>query len=182
LQKDPKTKKGFGLTVKLINTPVFGRGISGTMMRKHVAQEDWRAFIENTPLKKDADKLRAWQIVTGKIAPTPQAGPALEETIFKMVEGALDEKAKKTVGAEIESQKNKGKPQDQAVAIALSKKERDEIKEEEIEEMSAMGTGAVAGPGAALKKKKSLIREEDPTIEEIMNYLLNDLGVVTNAN
>ena len=175
-------KKGFGLTVKLINTPVFGRGISGTMMRKHVAQEDWRAFIENTPLKKDADKLRAWQIVTGKIAPTPQAGPALEETIFKMVEGALDEKAKKTVGAEIESQKNKGKPQDQAVAIALSKKERDEIKEEEIEEMSAMGTGAVAGPGAALKKKKSLIREEDPTIEEIMNYLLNDLGVVTNAN
>jgi hypothetical protein len=65
----------------------------------------------------------------------------------------------------------------------LSKKERGEIKEEEIEEMSAMGAGALAGPGAEEKRRRaSIIREEDPTIEEIMNYLLNDLGVVTNAN
>ena len=39
------------------------------------------------------------------------------------------EKAEKTVGDEIKTQKGKGKEQDQAVAIALSKKERGEIKE-----------------------------------------------------
>ena len=53
---------------------------------------------------------------------------------------------------------------------------------EDLDEMSAMGAGAVAGPGTAKKKKKSLIREEDPTIDEIMNYLFNDLGVIANAN
>ena len=70
---------------------MFGQGISGTMMRKHIAADDWKTFIENTPLKKDRDKLRAWQIVTGKIQPTPQAMPALEETLFRMVEQSLNE-------------------------------------------------------------------------------------------
>ena len=173
-------KNGFGITVNQINTPVFGKGISGTMMRAHIAKEDWKSFIENTPLEKDIDKLRAWQIVTGKVQPTPQAGPALEETIFKMVEGALNEKAKKTVSDEIKSQKQKGKPQDQAVAIALSKKERGEIKKEET------SVAGVEGYPVAGKKKKrkapSIIREEDPTIEEILDYLLSDLGVITNAS
>ena len=173
-------KNGFGITVNQINTPVFGKGISGTMMRAHIAKEDWKFFIENTPLEKDVDKLRAWQIVTGKIQPIPQAGPTLEETIFRMVENALDEKAKKTVSDEIKSQKQKGKPQDQAVAIALSKKERGEIKKEET------SVAGVEGYPVAGKKKKrkaaSIIREEDPTIDEILDYLLSDLGVITNAS
>ena len=173
-------KNGLGITVRQINTPVFGKGISGTMMRVHVAKEDWKSFIENIPLEKDIDKLRAWQIVTGKLQPIPQAGPNLEETIFRMVENALNEKAKKTVSDEIRSQKKKGKPQDQAVAIALSKKERGEIKKEET------SVAGVEGYPVAGKKKKrkapSIIREEDPTIDEILDYLLNDLGVITNAS
>ena len=196
-------KKGYGLTVKLINTPIFGKGISGTMMRKHIVKEDWKAFIDNTPLKKDRDKLRAWQIVTGKIQPTPQAAPALEETLFKMVESLMegavsittkvgdgafnrdpkkedcfDHSEYKTFDAKVACVKNKkDPPKDPKAYVASVLRDKGEI-----EEMSAMGAGAVAGPGAAQKKKKSLIREEDPTIDEIMNYLLNDLGVVANAN
>ena len=373
-------KKGYGLTVKLIDTPVFGQGISGTMMRKHIAKEDWRSFIDNTPLEKDQDKLRAWQIVTGKIQPSPQAGPVLEETIYKMVREALTEKegrgvgdrirgvmqsdpvksvmgkvdkaawagskttsrgklgkmsiapkeintigdlrklmkvmkaskagkagAKRAISAlgggalfqaidgvrkisdlyqkmynaqdnfltgtgmdalnvddnvakiiddrvedaflkylmvkmknasddeplpnatkmiqgylkntfggwsvapgqsasftmaregknrslnEVESEKQRRwacaqMGDDFKGERKLTKKQakemcKSEVEEsEEIEEMSAMGAGAVAGPGTAQKKKKSLIREEDPTIDEVLNYLLNDLGVITNAN
>ena len=89
-------------------------------------------------------------------------------------------KQKKTVSDEIRSQKKKGKPQDQAVAIALSKKERGEIKKEET------SVAGVEGYPVAGKKKKrkapSIIREEDPTIDEILDYLLNDLGVITNAS
>ena len=197
-------KQGLGLTVKLINTPIFGKGISGTMMRKHVAKEDWKAFIDNTPLKKDQDKLRAWQIVTGKIQPTPQAMPALEETLFKMVESIMEAEISTTVVANRDTEKktkvskagqqrvskkiahligDEGKNKEQAAAIAYSMEERGELEDtEDLDEMSAMGGGAVAGYSGKQKGKKSLIREEDPTIEEIMNYLLNDLGVVANAN
>ena len=184
-------KQGLGLTVKLINTPVFGQGISGTMMRKHIAADDWKTFIENTPLKKDRDKLRAWQIVTGKIQPTPQAIPALEEAVFRMVEQSLDE-------VESEKQRRWACAQlgdDFKGERKLTKKQAKEMCSSEVEEsaeldeisaMGGAGGGAVEGYPVGGKKRKrkapSLIREEDPTIEEVMNYLFNDLGVVVNAN
>ena len=89
------------------------------------------------------------------------------------------ENAEKTVDDEIESQKGKGKKQDQAVAIALSKKERGEIDELSTAGRTAAGDpGDVEGtPGQKKKKKRhSLIREEDPTVDEVLNYLLQNLG------
>ena len=61
-------------------------------------------------------------------------------------------------------------------AIALSKKERGEIVDEVSTSggMAAGDPGDVEGvPGQKKKKKKpSLIREEDPTVDEVLNYLL----------
>jgi hypothetical protein len=53
----------------------------------------------------------------------------LRQIIKEELKAVLNEKAEKTVSAEISAQKKKGKPQDQAVAIALSKQERGEIDE-----------------------------------------------------
>ena len=93
-------------------------------------------------------------------------------------EDCFDHSEYKTFDAKVACVKNKkDPPKDPKAYVASVLRDKGEI-----EEMSAMGAGAVAGPGAAQKKKKSLIREEDPTIDEIMNYLLNDLGVVANAN
>ena len=55
----------------------------------------------------------------------------LRQIVQEELASTLSEKAKKTVSAEISSQKKKGKPQKQAVAIALSKKERGEVRADE---------------------------------------------------
>tara|TARA_Y100000114_G_C11756894_1_gene327323 strand:- start:224 stop:1588 length:1365 start_codon:yes stop_codon:yes gene_type:complete len=59
------------------------------------------------------------------------------------------EKAKKTVGDEIKSQKQKGKKHDQAVAIALSKKERGEI----ISESASIDKNYLKDQGITLLKE-----------------------------
>ena len=69
----------------------------------------------------------------------------LRKIINEELEVVLNEKAEKTVSAEISAQKKKGKPQDQAVAIALSKQERGEVRadeamnEEELDERCQKG-------------------------------------------
>jgi hypothetical protein len=47
-----------------------------------------------------------------------------------------------------------------------------------LEEASSMAAGSVAGYSAGGKKKKSLIREEEPIIEEVLNYLLGKMEIL----
>jgi hypothetical protein len=69
----------------------------------------------------------------------------LKKVIQEELESVLNEKAKKTVGAEISAQMDKGKPHEKAVAIALSKEERGEVRadeamnEEELDERCQKG-------------------------------------------
>ena len=48
---------------------------------------------------------------------------------------------------------------------------------EELEEMSSMAGGSVEGYSGG-KNKKSLIREEEPIIEEVLNYLLSKMEIL----
>ena len=66
------------------------------------------------------------------------------------------------------------KAKKQLAAIEISKK----MNEDELEEMSSMSGGNVAGYSGSSKNKRSLIREEDPeVVEEVLNYLLSKMEI-----
>jgi hypothetical protein len=57
-------KKGLDrMEVEIINTPMFGGGVSGTEMRRIIADEDFESFKKNVPLKSADDIQTAWEIV-----------------------------------------------------------------------------------------------------------------------
>jgi hypothetical protein len=60
-------KRDLGLTVQMINTPMFGGGISGTQMREIIANDDYNSFAKYVPLKNKKDKQKAWKIMTKNI-------------------------------------------------------------------------------------------------------------------
>jgi len=57
-------KKGLDqMEVEIVNTPMFGGGVSGTVMRRIVADGDFESFKKNVPLKSADDIQAAWEIV-----------------------------------------------------------------------------------------------------------------------
>jgi hypothetical protein len=55
----------------------------------------------------------------------------------------------------------------------------DKADSKELEEMSSMAGGSVEGYSGSAKKKKSLIREEEPeVVEEVLNYLLGKMEIL----
>ena len=60
-------KRDLGLSVEMINTPMFGGGISGTQMREIIANNDFKSFAKYIPLRNLKDKKEAWSIMTKKI-------------------------------------------------------------------------------------------------------------------
>lgn len=56
-------KKDLGLTIQMIDTPMFGEGISGTQMRKMIANKDSKNLLKFLPLKKAKSKKEAWKIM-----------------------------------------------------------------------------------------------------------------------
>jgi len=60
-------KRDLGLSIEMINTPMFGGGISGTEMREIIANNDFKSFAKYIPLKNLKDKKKAWSIMTKKI-------------------------------------------------------------------------------------------------------------------
>ena len=62
------------MEVEIVNTPMFGGGVSGTAMRRIVADGDFETFKKNIPLESADDIQAAWEIVT-----TENAQDAAEE-------------------------------------------------------------------------------------------------------
>jgi len=56
-------KKDLGLTIQMIDTPMFGGGISGTQMRKMIANKDSKNLLKYLPLSKTKSKKEAWKIM-----------------------------------------------------------------------------------------------------------------------
>ena len=60
----------------------------------------------------------------------------------------------------------------------MFKKAKNLVSEDELEEMSSMSGGNVAGYSGSSKNKRSLIREEEPeVVEEVLNYLLSRMEI-----
>ena len=57
-------KNDLNLRIEMVDTPMFGEGISGTRMREIIANDDFQSFVKYIPLKDSADQRRAWQIAT----------------------------------------------------------------------------------------------------------------------
>ena len=81
------------------------------------------------------------------------------------------EKVLALLGVEMEPEVEE--PEDSGTAPALYMGEGDEL-----EEMSSMSGGNVAGYSGSSKNKRSLIREEEPeVVEEVLNYLLSRMEI-----
>ena len=108
--------------------------------------------------------------------------------LSSLVEEVMEEKKKKTkvskagqerVSKKIEIFDKEGMDSDQAAAIAYSMEDRGELKkggehsvEEELDEMSSMAGGSVAGyAGKPPRKKKN--KKNEGMVEQIIDYLLN---------
>ena len=84
---------------------------------------------------------------------------------------ATKEKVLALLGVEMEPEAQE--PEDSGTAPALYMGEGDEL-----EEMSSMSGGNVAGYSGSSKNKRSLIREEEPeVVEEVLNYLLSRMEI-----
>ena len=90
---------------------------------------------------------------------------------FLPVPRVTKEKVLALLGVEMEPEVEE--PEDSGTAPALYMGEGDEL-----EEMSSMSGGNVAGYSGSSKNKRSLIREEDPeVVEEVLNYLLSRMEI-----
>ena len=86
---------------------------------------------------------------------------------------ATKEKVLALLGVETEPEMDEEEPEDSGTAPALYMGEGDEL-----EEMSSMSGGNVAGYSGSSKNKRSLIREEEPeVVEEVLNYLLSRMEI-----
>tara|TARA_R100000008_G_scaffold76685_1_gene56693 strand:+ start:376 stop:2721 length:2346 start_codon:yes stop_codon:yes gene_type:complete len=208
-------KKGLGLNVRLINTPVFGGGISGTKMREMILEEDWQGFADNLPLTKMEHIQQAWAIVTGEAPLMPQAQPALHETLFHMVEQIMEEVDNKYAICTASIGKTAKHGTERSKWSKAEEKRYERCKEkveesEKIDELSSIGGGSVQGsmmtgdgsgpfPGIDVQdenekekqnsKKKTnptMLRKsglvEDTTVDEVLDYLLQNIGSNKYAN
>jgi hypothetical protein len=159
----------------------LGQKISATDMRVAINADDYDRFVDFVPDSLEPDQIRyIWETIFGKEAPDPvEPESDISSIMFEMVENVLNEveseKQRRWACAQMGDNFKGDRKLTKKQAEEMCKSEVEESAE--LDEMSSMGGGAVEGGGPSRKKKKpSLIREEDPTVDEVLNYLLQDLG------
>ena len=121
-------KNGYQVEVEIVNTPMMAGGISGTDMRRHIADGDYESFAKFVPLK---DPSKAWKIVRPDVEEEGRS-PEVTEHIMPFLYGVIRD-----------------------VLTEDCKNVPEETKEEELEELSAMSMGSVeGGSGGSLGKKR----------------------------
>ena len=149
-------------------SPSFFDDLSGTAFREALLRADIKELQHYLPEKvlgKPELIEKIFSILNVQPQEEPEIAPEedlmvsdetpLAELLTRLIEGVLDEKKKK-VYMEPHMHQDAGSAS------------------EELEETSAMATGMVTGHSNddELGEKKTLIREEDPIVEEVLNYLL----------
>ena len=144
------------------------------------AEEEVNKFI---PIES-SDKIEAIvDMITGELQEDTHHFMGIFRGLVEEVMTEISKAAKKRVSKKIPVLKDEGYPTDQAVAIAYSMEEKGKLEEdeEEIEEISSMAGGAVAGYSLPLgakpqrrKKKRNLAEQE---VNDALNYLLEKLGI-----
>ncbi len=151
-------KKGLDqVEVEQVNTPMFGGGVSGTSMRRIIADDNLEEFKKNIPLKSPDDIQSAWEIVT----------TANEED-------AADKEAREKAKEEKEAAKKAEKERKKAerAAARAAKKNMKESWIEIIDRLiieavrvdhEAVPDGQLGGPKPPDRKKKKADTDDDDT-------------------
>ena len=167
-------KNGYQVEVEIVNPPMMAGGVSGTDMRRFIADGDYESFAKFVPLK---DPSKAWKIVR----PDIQEGQSQEVADFLpflhgLIREVLTEKAKSKSQQKYFGMVKACQEDPSDCASDDIKKKADSMKssdvddfagtkhkdlpekvkeEEELEEISAMSVGSVEiGAGSATGKKK----------------------------
>ena len=201
-------KNGYELNVEVVDTPMMAGGVSGTDMRRLIADGDYEDFAKYIPLK---DPSQAWNIVRPDQEATttePEEEEAVMESFMPFLHGVIRdliaEKAKsksqqRFMGMVKKCQDTGDCASDEVkkAADSMSKKDTDDyastkhkglpdnVKEEdELEEVSAMSMGSVEGAASAPGKKKKPYNVWKSTefAQDIINELKHDAGDIVNLD
>ena len=188
-------KNGYGVEVEIVNTPMMAGGVSGTDMRRFIADNDYESFAKFVPLK---DPKKAWKIVRPDLNESQSQEVAdFLPFLHGMIEDVLTEKAKSKAqqkyfgmikacqdnpddcaSAEIKKKADSMKKSDvEDFAKTKHKDLPEKVKEEEeLEEISAMSVGSVEGGGGSPFGKKR--KPYDPWDQsEFEKELMNELAL-----
>jgi len=162
-------KHGYEVDVEVISAPMMEGGVSGTDMRRFIADDDYESFAKYVPLK---DPSEAWKIVRPDMEESVQP-PEVAETLMPFLRGVIkeveSEKQRKWACAQLgdDFKGEKKLTQGQAKEMCSSK----------VEEMSAMSAGAVeGGGGVTVKKKKTYDVWHQTELAKELIKELNDEG------
>ena len=202
-------KNGYELNVEVVDTPMMAGGVSGTDMRRFIADGDYEDFAKYIPLK---DPSQAWEIVRpdldAQAEPQPEPEEAVMESFMPFLHGVIRdliaEKAKsksqqRFMGMVKKCQDTGDCASDEVkkAADSMSKKDADDyastkhkglpdkVKEEdELEEISAMSAGSVEGAASAPGKKNKPynVWKSSEFAQEIINELKHDGGDIINLD
>jgi len=82
-------KNGYELNVEIVNTPMMAGGVSGTDMRRSIADGNYEEFAKYIPLK---DPAQAWQIVRPDTEPQTKPQPEeVAESFMPFLQGVIRE-------------------------------------------------------------------------------------------
>ena len=169
-------KKGLNIEVQQINTPMFSSGVSGTQMRRIIADGNLQEFKKHIPLKNTADIQAAWDIVTTE---------NVEDTTDKKAR----EKAKEEKEAAKKAEKERKKAERaaaRAAAKAAKQKEKENSMQESFIDMlerliseavrvdhEAVPDGQLGGPKQQRNKKKKEDDDDDGSVNVNVNVETN---------
>jgi len=99
-------KKGYGVNVEIECTPMFGGGVSGTVMRRLLADGNKKEFFKYLAIKNPADKEAVWNLLTQKLS------ESFKNMMWRLINEAMGVSESNTMaGGDIEGHLVGGKKQ-----------------------------------------------------------------------
>jgi len=151
-------KKGYQVDVEVVSTPMMAGGVSGTDMRRHIADGDLESFSKSVPLN---DPSAAWKIVRPDLQESQSPGVAGPMPfLYGLIKNIINEEVKNKYAvctASIGKTAKAGTKRSEWTDAENKRYEdcKAEVNEkEELEEVSAMSTGAVEGGVGSQGKRK----------------------------
>jgi hypothetical protein len=169
-------KKGYQVEVEIVNTPMMAGGVSGTQMRRYIADGDIESFSKYVPL---SDPSVAWKIVRPDLEESQSPGVADPMPfLYGLIKDIINEEVKNKYAvctASIGKTAKAGTKRSEWTDAENKRYEdcKAEVNEEEgLEEVSAMSAGAVEiGTGGAGKKKPYDVWGQSELEKEIIKEL-----------
>ena len=200
-------KNGYQLNIEIVTTPMMVGGTDGTTMRRYIADGDFESFAKYVPLK---DASEAWSIVRPDQelpASEPEAKEAVMESFMPFLRGMIRQlivekaksKSQQRFMGMVKKCQDTGDCASDAVekaAKSMSKEDADDyastkhkglpekVKEEDLDEISAMSTGAVEiSAGTTNNKKKPYnVWKQSEFTQELINELKQDTSDIINLD